>query len=94
MSFSTQSILHLIFLLFIFIFQHYIPSYPVHVRVDMWVQEVTAVSELTQDFEIDLYINEFWSIFDYLQISLYFREDPALVFDYMVIYCTNFLLLK
>jgi len=60
----------------------------------MWVQEVTAVSELTQDFEIDLYINEFWSIFDYLQISLYFREDPALVFDYMVIYCTNFLLLK
>nr|CAD2202158.1 unnamed protein product [Meloidogyne enterolobii] len=50
--------------------KHYIPSYPVHVRVDMWVQEVTAVSELTQDFEIDLYINEFW-------------EDPALVFDYM-----------
>uniref|UniRef100_A0A915NM00 Neurotransmitter-gated ion-channel ligand-binding domain-containing protein n=1 Tax=Meloidogyne floridensis TaxID=298350 RepID=A0A915NM00_9BILA len=44
--------------------KHYIPSYPVHVRVDMWVQEVTAVSELTQDFEIDLYINEFWSIFD------------------------------
>lgn len=35
-----------------------------------WVQEVSAVSELTQDFEIDLYINEFW-------------EDPALVFDYM-----------
>uniref|UniRef100_A0A915EX23 Uncharacterized protein n=1 Tax=Ditylenchus dipsaci TaxID=166011 RepID=A0A915EX23_9BILA len=50
--------------------KHYIPAYPVRVRVDMWVQEVTAVSELTQDFEIDLYINEFW-------------EDPALVFDYM-----------
>ncbi|KAI6176179.1 Ligand-gated ion channel 50 [Aphelenchoides bicaudatus] len=50
--------------------KHYLPAYPVHVRVDMWVQEVTAVSELTQDFEIDLYINEFW-------------EDPALVFDYM-----------
>uniref|UniRef100_A0A914I6H2 Uncharacterized protein n=1 Tax=Globodera rostochiensis TaxID=31243 RepID=A0A914I6H2_GLORO len=50
--------------------KHYIPAYPVHVRVDMWVQEVTAVSELTQDFEIDLYINEFW-------------EDPALTFDYM-----------
>lgn len=32
--------------------KHYIPAYPVHVRVDMWVQEVTAVSELTQDFEI------------------------------------------
>ncbi|VDN36358.1 unnamed protein product [Cylicostephanus goldi] len=32
--------------------KHYIPSHPTHVRVDMWVQEVTAVSELTQDFEI------------------------------------------
>ncbi|KHN82242.1 Ligand-gated ion channel 50 [Toxocara canis] len=50
--------------------KHYLPAHPVYVRVDMWVQEVTAVSELTQDFEIDLYINEFW-------------EDPALVFDYM-----------
>lgn len=50
--------------------KHYIPSHPTHVRVDMWVQEVTAVSELTQDFEIDLYINEFW-------------EDPALVFEDM-----------
>ncbi|CAI4227846.1 unnamed protein product [Auanema sp. JU1783] len=50
--------------------KHYLPSHPTQVRVDMWVQEVTAVSELTQDFEIDLYINEFW-------------EDPALVFDYM-----------
>ncbi|CAD5226646.1 unnamed protein product [Bursaphelenchus xylophilus] len=50
--------------------KHYLPAYPVRVRVDMWVQEVTAVSELTQDFEIDLYINEFW-------------EDPALAFNYM-----------
>ncbi|VDK87238.1 unnamed protein product [Onchocerca ochengi] len=50
--------------------KHYLPAHPVYVRVDMWVQEVTAVSELTQDFEIDLYINEFW-------------EDPALIFDFM-----------
>uniref|UniRef100_A0A915Q125 Ligand-gated ion channel 50 n=1 Tax=Setaria digitata TaxID=48799 RepID=A0A915Q125_9BILA len=50
--------------------KHYLPAHPVSVRVDMWVQEVTAVSELTQDFEIDLYINEFW-------------EDPALIFDFM-----------
>ncbi|PAV85787.1 hypothetical protein WR25_25095 [Diploscapter pachys] len=49
---------------------HYLPSHPTHVRVDMWVQAVTAVSELTQDFEIDLYINEFW-------------EDPNMAFDYM-----------
>lgn len=36
--------------------KHYLPNHPVHVRVDMWVQEVTAVSELTQDFEIGNYI--------------------------------------
>lgn len=36
----------------VFTFQHYIPAHPVRVRVDMWVQEVTSVSELTQDFEI------------------------------------------
>ncbi|VDD94285.1 unnamed protein product [Enterobius vermicularis] len=51
--------------------KHYIPAHPTHVRVDMWVQEVTAVSEMTQDFEIDLYINEFW-------------RDPALVFGHMI----------
>ncbi|CAD6194596.1 unnamed protein product [Caenorhabditis auriculariae] len=50
--------------------KHYIPAHPMRVRVDMWVQEVTSVSELTQDFEVDLYINEFW-------------EDPALVFEDM-----------
>ncbi|CAO4372918.1 unnamed protein product [Caenorhabditis nigoni] len=33
--------------------KHYIPSHPTQVRVDMWVQEVTSVSELTQDFEIE-----------------------------------------
>lgn len=33
-------------------FQHYLPAHPTQVRVDMWVQEVTSVSELTQDFEI------------------------------------------
>ncbi|CAJ0958214.1 unnamed protein product, partial [Mesorhabditis belari] len=50
--------------------KHYLPQHPVQVRVDMWVQEVTSVSELTQDFEIDLYINEFW-------------EDPALIYEHL-----------
>uniref|UniRef100_A0A914W1Z9 Uncharacterized protein n=1 Tax=Plectus sambesii TaxID=2011161 RepID=A0A914W1Z9_9BILA len=50
--------------------KHKIPAHPVDVRVEMWVQEVTTVSELTQDFEIDLYINEFW-------------EDPALIYSHM-----------
>uniref|UniRef100_A0A8R1DRI7 Neur_chan_LBD domain-containing protein n=1 Tax=Caenorhabditis japonica TaxID=281687 RepID=A0A8R1DRI7_CAEJA len=34
----------------------------------MWVQEVSSVSELTQDFEIDLYMNEYWT-------------DPGLAYD-------------
>ncbi|KHN82453.1 Ligand-gated ion channel 50 [Toxocara canis] len=48
--------------------RHKLPSQPVTVRIEMWVQEVTSVSELTQDFEIDLYVNEFW-------------EDPALNYE-------------
>lgn len=32
--------------------RHKLPSQPVTVRIEMWVQEVTSVSELTQDFEI------------------------------------------
>ncbi|VDM75742.1 unnamed protein product, partial [Strongylus vulgaris] len=32
--------------------KHKLPSNPVDVRIEMWVQEVTSVSELTQDFEI------------------------------------------
>nr|CAD2146873.1 unnamed protein product [Meloidogyne enterolobii] len=50
--------------------RHKIPSDPVTVRIELWIQEVTSVSELTQDFEIDLYVNEFW-------------EDPALSYDYL-----------
>jgi hypothetical protein len=62
------------------------PGVPVPVKVEMWVQEVTQVSEITQDFQIgkilnstaattrhiyaDLYINEFW-------------DDPGLIFDDM-----------
>lgn len=29
-----------------------LPSFPVSVRIEMWIQEVSSVSELTQDFEI------------------------------------------
>ncbi len=29
-----------------------LPSTPVSVRIEMWIQEVSSVSELTQDFEI------------------------------------------
>uniref|UniRef100_A0A183C9H1 Neur_chan_LBD domain-containing protein n=1 Tax=Globodera pallida TaxID=36090 RepID=A0A183C9H1_GLOPA len=47
-----------------------LPANPVSVRIELWIQEVTSVSELTQDFEIDLYVNEFW-------------EDPGLSYDYL-----------
>uniref|UniRef100_A0A914CLZ7 Neurotransmitter-gated ion-channel ligand-binding domain-containing protein n=1 Tax=Acrobeloides nanus TaxID=290746 RepID=A0A914CLZ7_9BILA len=50
--------------------RHKLPNNPVTVRIELWIQEVTSVSELTQDFEIDLYVNEFW-------------EDPALAYDYL-----------
>jgi len=32
--------------------RHKIPADPVTVRIELWIQEVTSVSELTQDFEI------------------------------------------
>ncbi|VDN58734.1 unnamed protein product [Dracunculus medinensis] len=48
--------------------RHILPNRPVVVRIELWIQEVTSVSELTQDFEIDLYVNEFW-------------EDPALSYE-------------
>lgn len=35
--------------------RHRLPSIPVTVRIEMWVQEVTSVSEITQDFEIGLF---------------------------------------
>uniref|UniRef100_A0A915DNX5 Neurotransmitter-gated ion-channel ligand-binding domain-containing protein n=1 Tax=Ditylenchus dipsaci TaxID=166011 RepID=A0A915DNX5_9BILA len=49
--------------------RHKIPSDPVTVRIEMWIQEVTSVSEMTQDFEIDLYVNEFWEDQHYLMTT-------------------------
>lgn len=40
----------------------------VDVSVDIWVQEITSVSEISSDFEVDIYINELWL-------------DPMLRFD-------------
>lgn len=31
-----------------------LPAYPVQVRIELWIQEVTSVSEVTQDFEIGI----------------------------------------
>jgi hypothetical protein len=32
----------------------------VQVNVEFWVQEITSISEITNDFEMDIYINEIW----------------------------------
>ncbi|PAV64686.1 hypothetical protein WR25_17879 [Diploscapter pachys] len=47
-----------------------LPTTPVEVRIEIWVQEVTSLSEMTQDFEIDLYMNEYWT-------------DPRLSYDFL-----------
>lgn len=39
--------------------RHKLPSRPVIVRIEMWIQEVTYVSELSQDFEIGSFRWEF-----------------------------------
>lgn len=36
--------------------RHILPNRPVVVRIELWIQEVTSVSELTQDFEIGLFL--------------------------------------
>ncbi len=42
----------------------------VTVTVEFWVQEISVISEATNDFEMDIYINELWL-------------DPALRYDYL-----------
>ncbi|CAD6190581.1 unnamed protein product [Caenorhabditis auriculariae] len=65
---DTEIIDHLLFENMLHYNKHKLPSPQVDVRIEMWVQEVTSVSELTQDFEIDLYMNEYWT-------------DPGLAYD-------------
>lgn len=50
--------------------KHRLPTLPVIVSMEMWIQEITSVNEATQDFTADLYLNEIW-------------EDPALKFDHL-----------
>ncbi|CAP23097.1 LOW QUALITY PROTEIN: Protein CBR-LGC-47, partial [Caenorhabditis briggsae] len=65
---DTEIIDHLLFESALYYNKHKLPSPQVDVRIEMWVQEVSSVSELTQDFEIDLYMNEYWT-------------DPGLAYD-------------
>jgi hypothetical protein len=38
--------------------RHKTPGDPVTVRIELWIQEVTSVSEMTQDFEIGWFLNK------------------------------------
>lgn len=49
---DTEIIDHLLFDKALTYNKHKLPAAPVNVRIEMWVQEVTSVSEMTQDFEI------------------------------------------
>ncbi|KAL3102242.1 hypothetical protein niasHS_003651 [Heterodera schachtii] len=42
----------------------------VDVTIEFWLQAITSISEITNDFEMDIYINEMWL-------------DPALNFEHM-----------
>lgn len=47
-----------------------IPGNSVSVEVEVWVQEITTISDITSDFQLDIYISELW-------------RDPDLEYEYM-----------
>ncbi|MCP9259620.1 Protein CBR-LGC-46 [Dirofilaria immitis] len=50
--------------------RHKIPGDSVVVQVEVWVQEITTISDITSDFQLDIYISEMWL-------------DPALDYSWM-----------
>ncbi|CAI5444325.1 unnamed protein product [Caenorhabditis angaria] len=40
--------------------RHKIPGGQVSVEVEVWVQEITTISDITSDFQLDIYIYETW----------------------------------
>uniref|UniRef100_A0A9J2PV68 Neurotransmitter-gated ion-channel ligand-binding domain-containing protein n=1 Tax=Ascaris lumbricoides TaxID=6252 RepID=A0A9J2PV68_ASCLU len=50
--------------------RHKIPGGSVNVQVEVWVQEITTISDITSDFQLDIYISEMWL-------------DPALDYSWM-----------
>ncbi|CAD5219929.1 unnamed protein product [Bursaphelenchus xylophilus] len=49
---------------------HKIPGGKVSVTVEVWVQEITTISDITSDFQLDIYISEMWN-------------DPSLDYSWM-----------
>ncbi|CAB3403221.1 unnamed protein product [Caenorhabditis bovis] len=50
--------------------RHKIPNGQVDVEVEVWVQEITTISDITSDFQLDIYIYETW-------------HDPALNYAFL-----------
>jgi cation transporter family protein len=50
--------------------RHKIPGGAVNVEVEVWVQEITTISDITSDFQLDIYISEMWM-------------DPSLDYSWM-----------
>uniref|UniRef100_A0A7E5A244 Neurotransmitter-gated ion-channel ligand binding domain protein n=1 Tax=Panagrellus redivivus TaxID=6233 RepID=A0A7E5A244_PANRE len=41
--------------------KHRVPDdHGIEVTVEFWIQEISAISELTSDFDMDIYVNELW----------------------------------
>lgn len=40
------------------------------VTIELWVQEISKINELRSEFELDIYVTEYW-------------QDPSLVFDHL-----------
>uniref|UniRef100_A0A914VR67 Ligand-gated ion channel 50 n=1 Tax=Plectus sambesii TaxID=2011161 RepID=A0A914VR67_9BILA len=40
--------------------RHKVPGGGVQVEVEVWVQEITTISDITSDFQLDIYISEMW----------------------------------
>lgn len=37
---------------------------PVRITIEVWVQSISQINDITSDFQIDIYISEYWR--DYL----------------------------
>lgn len=61
--------------------RHKTPADPVTVRIELWIQEVTSVSEMTQDFEIGKQALRWFSVFIvFFSVFIYDIPFPRLLF--------------
>lgn len=78
---DTEIIDHLLIDRALYYNKHKLPSPQVDVRIEMWVQEVTSVSELTQDFEIGTHLLFYFLIGNLVANTLAFRFIHERILD-------------